>query len=261
MTKLYIIKIGASILDNPGVLASFLQAFTKIDAAKILVHGGGSIATQIGRKMGIVSKYEQGRRITDEETRDLVTMVYGGLINKKVVAALQALGCNALGLTGADANVMPARKREVQAVDYGWVGDIEAHTFSDEWLMQQISSGICPVMAPITHDGKGNLLNTNADSIAAELAISMSKRYDVNLVFGFEKAGVLRNPNDETSVIKTLNKDEFLALKEHKQIYAGMIPKLDNAFRCIEAGVNSVRIGMAERIEGLILKQDGTIIS
>lgn len=261
MNTLYLIKIGASVLDSAATLHAFLQAFHSLKAPKILVHGGGSIASEIGAQMGIVSQYKNGRRITDDATLDLVTMVYGGLINKKLVAQLQALGCNAIGLCGADANILPAQKRVPRDIDYGWAGDLDVENLHTDWLIRQVNAGICPVIAPLTHDGKGQLLNTNADSIAAALAITLSNQYAVELIFGFEKVGVLRNADDEHSLIQRLSYPEFLEMRDNKSIYAGMIPKLENAFRCIAAGVKSVRIGKVERIQHLIQQSEGTLIS
>lgn len=261
MKSLYLIKVGASVLDTPDIRDSFLQQFANLKSPKILVHGGGSIATELGKKMGIISQYENGRRVTDEATLDLVTMVYGGLINKQLVAKLQSLGCNALGLSGADANILPAQKRAISEIDYGWVGDIDIATLRTDWLAEQLSADICPVIAPLTHDREGHILNTNADSIAAALAISLSKHYAVQLLFGFEKAGVLRDIHDELSLINHLSYREFETMKANGSIYAGMIPKLENAFRCAAAGVQSVRIGKAEHIQLIIQQQEGTLIS
>jgi len=261
MAKLYVIKIGGNIIDDEKKLSSFLKSFADIDAKKILVHGGGKLATKIGDKLGIESKYADGRRITDADTIDLVTMVYAGLINKKVVAQLQSFGCNALGLTGADGNLIPAIKRPVKDIDYGYVGDIDRATLSATYWDQLLMMGFTPVTAPITHDGKGQLLNTNADTIAQELAKLLCVHYEVSLIYSFEKSGVLLDVNDENSLIKNINLSTYNKLKSGGKIFAGMIPKLDNAFAAVNSGVKKVIIGKAEELEKLTTGQAGTTIS
>jgi acetylglutamate kinase len=213
MDKLIVIKIGGNIVDDEAKLSSFLRSFAAIDGKKILIHGGGKVATKIGDKLGIESKYVDGRRITDAETIDLVTMVYAGLINKKIIAQLQALGCNAIGVTGADGNLIPASKRPVKDIDYGFVGDVKSDQLTTGNWQSLIEAGFIPVVAPLTHDGKGQILNTNADTIAQEVAKALGKSYEVSLIYSFEKSGVLLDVNDESSVINRLNWEEYQKLK------------------------------------------------
>lgn len=246
MDKLFVIKIGGNVIDNEENLSSFLQSVAAIKADKILVHGGGKIATKIGEQLGIKSNYINGRRITDDATIDLVTMVYGGLVNKKIVAQLQAKGCNAVGLTGADANIIPAKKRPVKDVDFGWVGDIDNEQLKIDNIKLFLAGRITPVFAPLTHDGEGNILNTNADTIASSLAVALSEDYDVRLVYCFEKKGVLENVDDENSVIRNINKEKYRQLLQQKKLFEGIIPKIDNAFAAIDAGVKEVLIGDAK---------------
>jgi len=259
--KLFIIKIGGNVIDDPGKLDSFLKEFAGIDCKKILVHGGGKIATAIGKKLNIQSKYIDGRRITDDETIDLVTMVYGGLVNKKIVAKLQSIQCNAIGVTGADANLLPAIKRPVKEIDFGWVGDVNAENINTETWKLFLENGITPVAAPLTHDNKGNILNTNADTIASILSVSMAKHYEVSLLFCFEKNGVLLDVNDENSVISKLNPKEYLSLKKSNKLFAGILPKIDNAFDAINKGVKEVVIGNSSQLSSLINETGGTKIS
>ncbi len=229
-------------IDNPPVLETVLRDFAAWDTSKILVHGGGKLASNMMQQMGITPKMVDGRRITDRETLDIVTMVYAGLINKNMVAMLQKMSCDAIGLTGADANVIPARKRPVKEIDYGFVGDVEPDCISGERLGSFINAGLVPVMAPITHDGQGSLLNTNADTIASSVAIALAKNYRVQLIFCFEKNGVLRDPSDDNSLIEHLDETLFLKYKTEGVITAGMIPKLENAFAALHSGVEEVRI-------------------
>ena len=243
MNRLFVIKIGGNVIDHEAALDAFLADFARIDAPKILVHGGGKIATRIGDKLGIVSRYVQGRRITDDATIDLVTMVYGGLVNKQVVAALQAKGCNAIGLTGADGNCIPAVKRPVKDVDYGWVGDVKGVNAGA--LSTLIEGGMTPVMAPLTHDGAGHILNTNADTIASSVAVALSGLYSVRLIYCFEKKGVLEDINREDSVISLINRENHARLLAEGKLADGIIPKIDNAFAAIDAGVGDVLIGDA----------------
>lgn len=247
-------------MDDEQKLSSFLQSFAAIGERKILVHGGGKIATRIGDSLGIQSKYVDGRRITDADTIDLVTMVYGGLINKKIVAQLQSHQCNAIGITGADANLIPANKRPVKEVDYGFVGDVKSDQLLPSYWSLLLNAGLIPVVAPLTHDGKGHILNTNADTIAQELAKALSGIYHVTLIYSFEKAGVLLDANDDSTVINTIDPAIFKQLKSEQKIFAGMIPKLDNAFAAIEAGVEKVIIGKAENLPALIKGETGTQI-
>lgn len=259
MNQLFIIKIGGNIIDDESKLASFLKDFASISGNKILVHGGGKLATKVAEGMNIQQQMVDGRRITDAETLKVVTMVYAGAINKNIVAQLQANGCNAIGLSGADANLIKANKRPlVNNIDYGFVGDVVSiNTPFIQILLQQ---NITPVIAPITHNTQGNLLNTNADTIAQELAQALSCLYKTSLIYSFEKEGVLENMEDDNSVIKEINTTLYTALKKDKKIHSGMIPKLDNAFTAIEKGVNKVVIGNAEKINALINGTNGTQI-
>ncbi len=239
-------------MDNADNLERFLTDFALLPGLKVLVHGGGVIASEIGKKMGMEPILINGRRVTDANTLHLVTMVYGGLLNKNLVAQLQARRCNALGLTGADANVIPAHKRPVKDIDYGFVGDVESpEQVNITFLASLAEQGIVPVFAALTHDGEGNMLNTNADTIASTLAVALSQNFEVNLVYSFEKKGVLLDVEDETSVIPHLQPDYYAELKEKGAIFAGMLPKLDNAFVALEAGVNAVIIGHAADIQDI----------
>lgn len=259
--KLFVIKVGGNVVDNATALESFLQKFAAIDAFKILVHGGGKIATSIGKQLGIESNYINGRRITDEATIDLVTMVYGGLINKKLVAALQSMHCNAIGLTGADANIIPADKRPVAEIDYGFVGDIKNESVAAKNLQAFLENNMVPVVAPLTHDGQGQMLNTNADTIASALAVALSKQYDVRLIYCFEKKGILENVEDETSVISFINKEKYLQLVQDKKLANGILPKIDNAFEAINNGVKEVLIGDAnDLLQNITGNTIGTLI-
>ena len=249
MNKLFVIKIGGNIIDDDTSLQSFLQDFAAIEGKKILVHGGGKIATKIGEKLGIEPNYINGRRITDAETIDLVTMVYGGLVNKKIVALLQSFNCNAIGLTGADANILPAVKRPVKEIDYGFVGDIDSSQLVNSSLQLFLENGMAPVVAPLTHDGHGQMLNTNADTIASVIATSLSKDYDVRLIYCFEKAGVLENVEDENSVIQVIDQEKYQELVRTGKLFEGMIPKIDNAFAAIKEGVTEVLIGKASDLK------------
>lgn len=244
----YVIKVGGNVIDNPVLLQAFLKDFAAIPGKKILIHGGGKIATRIGDKLGIVSNYVDGRRITDAETIDVVTMVYGGLVNKQLVAKLQANGCNAIGMTGADANIIPAVKRPVKTIDYGFVGDIDAGKLNVAPLQAMLEAGLTPVFAPLTHDGQGQMLNTNADTIASSLAIALSAHYPVRLIYCFEKKGVLKDAADDNAVINLINREIYQQLLEEKILTAGILPKLENAFAAIESGVKEVLIGHAEDV-------------
>ena len=237
MDKLIVIKIGGNIVDDEAKLSSFLRSFAAVEGKKILVHGGGKVATKIGDKLGIESKYIDGRRITDAETIDLVTMVYAGLINKKIVAQLQSLGCNAIGLTGVDGNLIPANKRPVKDIDYGFVGDVKSEQLETHNWQRLIDGQFIPVIAPLTHDGKGQILNTNADTIAQEVAKVLGRSYEVYLIYSFEKSGVLLDANDDSTVITSIDPSSYQQLKAEQKIFAGMIPKLDNAFAALNSGV------------------------
>lgn len=244
MEKLFIIKIGGNVLDDAKSLASFLNDFAAVEGQKILVHGGGKIATRIGDKLGIQSRYIGGRRVTDEATIDLVTMVYGGLVNKQLVALLQRQGCNALGVTGADGNLILAVRRPVKDIDFGYVGDITPNDVNVSLLEQLLSAGTVPVFAPLTHAG-GSMLNTNADTISASLAIALTRQYDVRLIYCFEKKGVLLDVNDEDSVITHLTEARYKQLLTENVLADGILPKLENAFSSIHQGVQEVLIGHA----------------
>jgi acetylglutamate kinase len=258
MEQVLVIKIGGNIVDDEAKLSSFLKDFASLACKKILVHGGGKLATKLAAQLNIPQQMVEGRRITDAETLRIVTMVYAGFINKNIVAQLQANGCNTVGLSGADGNAIKAHKRTVKELDYGFAGDVDEvnAAFLHSFLQQDYSL----VLAPITHDGKGQLLNTNADTIAQETAKALGKFYNVHLVYSFEKAGVLLNAEDETSVIPVIDKERYSELKAEGLVFAGMIPKLDNAFAALDSGVKKVLIGKAESIHQLINGSAGTSI-
>ena len=267
--NLYVIKIGGNIIDNDEKLKAFLKSFASLETPlsresgktavkKILVHGGGNLATKLAEKLGIEQKLVDGRRITDAETLKIVTMVYAGYINKNIVAGLQAHDCNAIGLCGADGDSILAHKRKHPVMDYGFVGDVDA--VNTILLKSLLDQNIAIVFAPITHDQQGQLLNTNADTIAQELAKAMSREYDVSLVYCFEKAGVLLDANDDTTVISQVTPDYYRQLKAKQKIFAGMIPKMDNAFSALNNGVKKVIIGKAENLAELIKGNLGTTI-
>lgn len=243
MDKLTIIKVGGKIVEEEQSLRQLLKDFSLIEGYKILVHGGGRSATKLAEKLGIESRMVNGRRVTDRDTLEIVTMVYGGLVNKNIVAGLQALGVNALGLTGADMNIIRSEKRPVKEVDYGFVGDVKE--VNSETLSSLIQQGIVPILAPLTHDKEGNILNTNADTIAGEAAKALALKFDVTLIYCFEKKGVLMNENDDESVISDINKATFEVLVKDGIVQGGMIPKLENAFQAIEKGVKEVIITSA----------------
>jgi acetylglutamate kinase len=249
---LNLIKIGGNIIDDAGKLQAFLADFAHLSGPKILVHGGGKIATEVAKGLGIEAQLVDGRRITDAEMLRVVTMVYGGLVNKNIVASLQALGTQALGLTGADANIIPAQKRPVKTIDYGFVGDIAGDAIQGQYLQMFLDHGLTPVLAPLTHDGAGNLLNTNADTIASAVAVALSHYYRVNLTYCFEKKGVLADIADENSVIHRIDAAKYQALKADGTIVQGMIPKLDNAFNAIRSGVESVYICHADQVLNIL---------
>ena len=259
--KLFIIKIGGNVIDDEKNLSAFLDDFAAIEQKKILIHGGGKIASRVGEQLGIESKYVNGRRITDAATIDLVTMVYAGLVNKRMVAQLQSRTCNAIGLTGADANILPATKRPVQEIDYGFAGDIEAGLSGVANLELLLENDLTPVIAPLTHDGKGQMLNTNADTIAAVLAVDLSKKYAVRLIYCFEKKGVLENVNDENSVIPLITKESYRQLRDAKKLFEGMLPKIENALSAIDKGVQEVLIGDAkDLLQNITADTRGTLI-
>ena len=258
MDSLYIIKIGGHIIDDESKLSSFLLQFADIRGKKILVHGGGKSATRLAEKLKTPQQLVEGRRITDAETLKIVTMLYAGYINKNIVAKLQAASCNAIGLCGVDGDAILAHKRKDPVIDYGFVGDVDMVNTS--LLESLLESNISVVIAPITHDGKGQLLNTNADTIAGEMAKAMSQTYDVHLIYSFEKPGVLMNTEDESTVIPKISPEYLKKLKAEQKIFAGMIPKLDNAFTALNSGVKKVIIGKAEALKQLIAGTAGTSI-
>ena len=246
MEKLTLIKVGGKIVEEPDTLQQLLRDFSSIEGHKVLVHGGGRSATKIASQLGIESQMVNGRRITDAEMLKVVTMVYGGLVNKNIVAGLQALQVNALGLTGADMNIMRSDKRPVKDVDYGFVGDVKE--VNADVLASLIQQGIVPVLAPLTHDKQGHMLNTNADTIAGEAAKALAKYFDVTLMFCFEKKGVLLNEDDDESVIPEIDRASFQKYVAEGIIQGGMIPNLENAFQAIDAGVKEVIITQASEI-------------
>jgi acetylglutamate kinase len=258
MERLFVIKIGGNIIDDEIKLSSFLTGFAGIRGKKILVHGGGKLATRLSDQLGVEQKLVDGRRITDAETLKIVTMVYAGYINKTIVAKLQAHQCSAIGLCGADGNAVLAHKRQHHMIDYGFVGDVDA--INVPLISNLLDQEIAIVFAPITHDQRGQLLNTNADTIAQELAKGLSREYDVSLVYSFEKSGVLTDATDDTTVIAEITPAYYGQLKAEQKIFAGMIPKLDNAFAALNSGVKKVIIGKAEELNALINGKAGTAI-
>ena len=253
--KITVVKVGGAIVEDPQSLDQLLQNFAAVEGPKVLVHGGGRRATKVATSLGIESKMVNGRRITDAEMLEVVTMVYGGLVNKNIIAQLQSKGVNALGLTGADMDIIHSHKRpQKNGVDYGFVGDVEhVNGFA---LRNIIEQSITPVMAPLTHDGKGNMLNTNADTIASETAKALARFYDVTLIYSFEKKGVLSNPEDDESVIPTITRQDFEQYVANGTVAGGMIPKLENALAAVDSGVSQVIITLASAIDG----KHGTII-
>lgn len=258
MDKLYVIKIGGNIIDDEQKLAAFLRDFASLNGKKVLVHGGGKLATRLAEKMGIEQQLVDGRRITDAETLKIVTMVYAGYINKNIVAALQAQQCNAIGLCGADGDAILAHKRQHPVLDYGFVGDVDA--INADLIHTLLGKNITVVFAPITHDQQGQLLNTNADTIAQEIATGMSGLYKVQLLYSFEKSGVLLDADDDRTVIREISPSYYQRLKAKNKIFAGMIPKLDNAFAALDRGVEKVIIGKAEQLHQLAEGTAGTSI-
>ena len=258
MEQLFIIKIGGNIIDNEQKLSSFLKDFSLIKEKKILVHGGGKLATQLAEKLNISQQMIDGRRITDRETLKVITMVYAGYINKNITALLQSENCNAIGLSGVDGNLIKAHKRQHPSIDFGFVGDIDE--INTGLLEKLLHDDLVPVIAPVSHDKTGQLLNTNADTITQEIAKSLSGIYEVTLIYCFEKKGVLLDGNNEGSVISEMNSASYTDLKEKKIIHSGMIPKLDNAFAASRSGVKTVRVGKAEDLGKLIDGSSGTRI-
>lgn len=257
--QLTIVKVGGAVVEDEGQLEQLLRNFSTIEGRKLLVHGGGRKATKIAERLDIETKMVNGRRITDAQMLEVVTMVYGGLVNKNLVARLQANGVNAIGLTGADANIIRSHKRPLKMVDgfpvdYGYVGDVDMA--DGNMLSRLIEAGITPVMAPLTHDGQGNILNTNADTIASEVAKALAQYYNVTLIFSFEKKGVLRDPDDDESVIPIITHEDFDKYKADGIISGGMLPKIENALNAVDAGVAKVIITLATAIDG----SHGTVI-
>jgi len=247
--KLFIIKIGGNVIDVEEALKTFLEHFSSISERKLLVHGGGKIASQVGIKLGIAPNYHEGRRITDNETIDLVTMVYG-LINKKIVSQLNALGSLSVGMTGSDANSIIAHKRPItKGIDYGWVGDIDE--VKSDFFNSLLANGITPVLAPLTCDKEGHILNTNADTIASEVAQALSDSFETHLIYCFEKPGVLKEVEDENSVMDRIDGTLFKQMCESGAINTGMIPKLTNSFNALQKGVNEVVIGHSQNVLSL----------
>ena len=258
MNSLYVVKIGGNIIDDETKLLSFISDFAQISGLKILVHGGGKVATQLAEKMNLKQTLVEGRRITDAATLDIVTMVYSGLINKNIVAKLQSKQCNALGICGVDGNLVQSHKRTGANIDYGFVGDVDL--INSALLSLLLSQGYIPVVAPITHDKNGQLLNTNADTIAQEIAVSLAAEYETTLIYSFEKEGVLLDIDDDNSTIKKLDKTYYEQLKSENKIFAGMVPKLDNAFKAVDLGLKHVIIGNAEKLGLLVIGENGTTI-
>ena len=254
MEKITIVKVGGKVVEEEASLKQLLSEFSKIDGYKLLVHGGGRSATKIAEQLGIETKMVNGRRITDAELLNVVTMVYGGLVNKNIVARLQSLGMNALGLTGADLNIIRSEKRPVGEVDYGFVGDVKK--VDGKMLSTLLSQNIVPVIAPLTHNGEGIMLNTNADTMAGETAKGLVPFFDVTLIYCFEKKGVLMDENDDDSVIPNINPEQFQKLVADGVISKGMIPKLENAFEAVRAGVKRVVITRSDALQ----EGDGTLI-
>ncbi|WP_422008448.1 acetylglutamate kinase [Roseivirga pacifica] len=260
MEKLHVVKIGGKVVDNEGSLESFLKSFVKVKGKKVLIHGGGKIATQVGLKLGVPPRMEKGRRITDRDTLEVVTMVYGGLVNRRIVAMLQGMGESAIGLTGADANLIQAKMRPKHPVDFGYVGDIEKESINVDMVQKILELDLTLVLPALTHDGMGNLLNTNADTIAATFAIAMAEHFDVSLNFCFEENGVLSDYYKKT-VVSKLDRPLYEQYEKDGVVFTGMLPKLQNAFNAKESGVKEVKIGHFQNLEDLMNdNQQGTTI-
>ena len=257
METVTVVKIGGNVVDNPEALSRFVRDFAALPGPKMLVHGGGKEATRLGERLGIPATMIDGRRVTSRETLDVVTMVYAGLINKRIVAMLQAAGCNALGMSGADADVIRATRRPAQPVDYGFVGDIAAEGVDGKMILNLMEQGLTPVFCAITHDGHGQLLNCNADTIASSVAIGISRLAPVDLLYCFEQVGVMMDINDPESLIASITPKSFAELKARGIVNKGMLPKLENSFKAIDAGVKSVIIKSADNL----LNPIGTTLS
>ncbi|PWL40291.1 acetylglutamate kinase [Flagellimonas aquimarina] len=247
-TKLSIVKIGGNIIEDEQGLSYLLELFSNMDGLKILVHGGGKKATEIGNKLGIEAKMTNGRRITDAQSLDVAIMVYGGLVSKKIVAQLQALNCNAIGMSGADGNSIVAHKRPVKEIDFGLVGDVDAVNSNN--ISSLLNAEFTPVFCALSHDGKGQLFNTNADTIAAELASGMSTQFETTLYYCFEKQGVLQNIDDENSVIEHIDSKKYNELLADGVIADGMLPKMHNCFQALQKNVKQVCIGDSTMLQG-----------
>lgn len=254
--RINVVKIGGNVIDNADVLERFVADFAMLPAPKILVHGGGKLATRLSEKLEIPTRMIDGRRVTDRETLDVVTMVYAGLVNKQIVAKLQAAGCNAIGVSGTDANVVPATRRPPVPVDFGYVGDIDPYGINTEFIALLLEAGITPVFCAITHDGGGCLLNSNADSVASAVAVASATIAPVCMHFCFERLGVMRDVDDPSSLIDEITASSYNDLRENGVVSKGMIPKIDNAFRAVEAGVESVVIKHSDNL----LSDTGTVI-
>lgn len=242
LQNIKVVKIGGNVIDNDAALQQFVRDFAALPSPKILIHGGGKLATRMCEKLNIPQTMIEGRRCTDAATLEVVTMVYAGLVNKRIVAALQANGCSAIGLSGADADVVRATRRSATPIDYGFVGDIDAGVVRDDFIATLLEADTVPVFCSIMHDGKGNLLNCNADSVASAVAIAASRIAATELHLCFEKRGVMADITDETSVIAKINPSNYAALRESGAVNSGMIPKIDNAFAALRSGVSKVII-------------------
>lgn len=248
MRSIKVVKIGGNVINKPEKLDAFLADFARIEGPKMLVHGGGREATRLCEVLGIPTTMIDGRRVTDRKTLDVVTMVYAGLINKTIVAKLQALGCDAIGLSGADANIIKATRRPAEPIDYGFVGDIDLANVTESDIAHMLRFELTPVFCSITHDGNGTLLNCNADTVASSLACAVSRIQSVRLIYCFEKRGVLSNPDDDDSVISSVTRENYPQLRADGVISGGMIPKIDNAFAAIDGGVKNVTIKSADEL-------------
>jgi acetylglutamate kinase len=258
--QLYIIKIGGNCIDNKSVLIPFLSTFSAIKGKKILIHGGGSIATKHAQLLNIQQHFHEGRRITDKQTLDIAVMSYRGLINAEITSILQSMHCNAIGVCGADAGLLKATKRLVNDIDFGFVGDIDEDSINANILRHLLEFPLIPVIAPITYDRFGNLLNTNADTIATMIAITLQKTYDITLIYCFDKSGVLSDPSDHDSVIESLQRSEYEILQSQGMIQHGMIPKLDNAFLALNSGVNTIYLTSPDSLQSDCTVKKGTRI-
>lgn len=252
METIYVIKIGGNIIDDDNKLNSFLRSFSEIEGKKILVHGGGKLATEISSELGLKTELIDGRRVTDADTLKVITMVYAGWINKTITAKLNALSCKAIGLSGVDAQLIPSAKRKKQEIDYGFVGDVQSENINSGLLITLLESGITPVIAPVSSDAAGQLLNINADTIASSISGALAKHFEIHLIYCFGKKGVLQNVEDENSLIYQIHPAHYEILKKQKVIDKGMLPKIDNAFDALRNGVKKVVIGHAGNLNAII---------